>query len=679
MNTARPNISPVAWLQSAASNNDRLWPALARPWKRRPTATGFDLLGERFGAYRASRAAKRLPWSRALAIIDRAAELRHHSEAALDERIAQARQASIVSRDDPETLALAFSVGYEVIRREIGLSLHPEQVLGAIVLAQGACAELATGEGKTVTAILPAAIDGWSGRGVHIITVNDYLARRDAQTTEPAYRRMGLSVGVIQETTSNEGRRRAYAADITFAADKQVIFDHLRDRLASPLETRLSGLLLDTLAPAGPGAPGASWIDRVVQRGLHSAIVDEADSVLIDEAVTPAIIAQPVPGGEQVSRHFVLAAELARTFTPGVEYLADHRLRRVTITDAGRARLAETARALPAFWAGPRRREELMLQALTARELYQRGVDYIVNDKQEVLIVDRSTGRVLPGRQWQLGLHQSVEAKEGVPIKAENLVAARTSYQGFFQRYRRLAGMTGTAREVAPELWRWYRLPVVRIPTHKPVIRTNAPDKVFDTEEAKMAAAARRAAEAHRQGRPVLVGTWSVLASERIGRMLLEQGIGANVLNATREAEEAAMIERAGNPGAITVATNMAGRGTDIRLTKESREAGGLLVIATERHDEKRVDRQLAGRAGRQGDPGGVEVFTSLEDHLIAESGLRPLVWLVRRSSGPVRRFAARVLWSMAQTTAGRRWVVVRSEVSKSDAWLDMAMHWRTR
>jgi preprotein translocase subunit SecA len=345
-----------------------------------------------------------------------------------------------------------------------------------------------------------------------------------------------------------------------------------------------------------------------------------------------------------------------------------------TLTDAGREKLAELARRLPAFWSGPRRREELLVQAVYAKELYKRGEDYVVKDGT-VMIVDRSTGRILPGRQWQLGVHQAVEAKEGLRITVENVAVARSSYQAFFQKYRRLSGMTGTAREVANEMWAWYRLPVVRIPTHKPVIRTKAPDRVFVREEEKLGAAADRVVEANKEGQPVLVGTWSVVTSERVGLLLKARGVECQILNATREAEEAAIVEGAGLPGAVTVATNMAGRGTDIVLTPESRAAGGLLVIATEHNDEARVDRQLAGRAGRQGDPGAVESFVSLDDRLVRQHGNRILRELVRRNAGPTRRWAARLLWEFAQRVASKRWAVLRSEATKADAWFEMAMH----
>jgi len=687
--------SPVRWLERAAlqqlrsgaeidrrgsaatAPSDRLWPMLSSPARRRQPAKGFDVLGESATGWWARSRARRLDWRRAASIVAEAGRLRNYSDAALDDHIREVRVAAVVGRQDRAVVDRAFAVGYEAIRREIGLTLHAEQVLGALALAAGCCAELATGEGKTVTAILPAALDGWTGRGVHVVTVNDYLARRDAQTTSPAYRRLGLSVGVIQDSSKPDARRQAYSADITYAADKQVIFDHLKDRLAAPLMPRLSGLLLDEVCDGGGSgsAAGGEWADRVVQRGLYAAIVDEADSVLIDDAVTPAIISGPAGVASAAGQeHLVIASEVARQMTSPADYEVDARQRRVGLTEAGRARLADLAARLPAFWAGARRREELMVQALSAKELYLRGQQYIVRDGK-VLIVDRSTGRVLPGRQWQLGLHQAVEAKEGLALSVENATMARSSYQAFFQRYRRLSGMTGTAREVAGELWAWYRLPVTPVPTHRPVVRTRAPDRVFNTEDEKLTAAAETVLESHRAGRPVLVGTWSIVTSERMAHLLRGRGVPCQVLNATREAEEAQIIERAGLPGAVTVATNMAGRGTDIQLTPESRSAGGLLVVSTERHDEARVDRQLAGRSGRQGDPGAVERFVSLEDHLISQHGPRPLAAMVRNTSGVVRRGVAGILWAFCQRSASRRWAILRSEVSKADAWFEMALH----
>jgi preprotein translocase subunit SecA len=668
---------------------ERLWPALSRPFIREQPAQGLDLMGERLRSLLSRRRAGKAERRRAEAVVQAAGALSRHSEAAFDEAVADARARIGILRGDPGAVEAVYAVAHEAIRRELGLSLFVEQVMGALAMAKGCCAEMATGEGKTVTAILPAALEGWSGRGVHVVTVNDYLARRDAHTTGAAYKRLGLTVGVIQDQSTNPQRRAAYACSVTYAADKQVIFDFLRDRLVSPLQPRMAGLVLeqleamDGLSPsqrAGPWAPeGSRWSDLVVQRGLNAAIVDEADSVLIDEAITPAIIGQDVPGaGADQHAHYRLAAKIAAEMEPGSDYHADARMRRVHLTERGREKLARAATELPPFWAGPRRREELIVQALTARALYHANDDYIVREGK-IVIVDKSTGRILDGRQWQLGVHQAIEAKENAEITDERRTTARISYQRFFQRYARLCGMTGTGWEVSEELWRYYRLPVVKIPTHKPVVRTLAPDHVFLTEGAKFARVAARVAEFHAQGRPVLVGTRSVIASERLGGLLGTLGVPCRILNATREKEEADIIAQAGQVGAVTVATNMAGRGTDILLSERTRALGGLVVIATERHDEARVDRQLFGRAGRQGDPGHAEVYTSLEDLLIVQHGLKPLVALVRALGGPRQALAARILWRTAQWASGRRAAIARGEVAKAEAWFDMAMHHHTR
>ncbi len=672
-NDVRDGLLPHGQLadRALAPRSTRLWSGLARRAERRQPARGADAFGEWLWGLGARCRRRRPRYPRASDILARARALSSSSNAALDERIAAARESVVLGRGSRAAIDEAFAVAHEVVRREIGLDLHPEQVLAALAMADGCCAELATGEGKTVTAILAAAVLGWSGRGVHVITVNDYLARRDAETTGAAYRRLGLSVGVVQETSATPARWAAYARDITYASDKQVLFDYLRDRLASPLAPRIAGQILDDLS----GDERARWSRRVVQRGLHAAIVDEADSVLIDDAVTPAIISGPMVARRSgAGEHLTLACRLAASLTQGDDYLVDRRAARVTLTQPGRDALARRSQELPPFWSGPRRREELVVQALTARELYRRGDEYIVKDGA-VHIVDRSTGRVLPGRQWQLGLHQAVEAKEGLDITDETQTTARESYQQFFQRYEHLCGMTGTAREAAAELWRWYRLPVVRVPTHRPVIRTLARDRVYNSERDKLLAVAQRVEALHRSGRPVLCGTRSVEASERLAAMVRERGIACDVLNALHEDDEAAIIERAGRAGAVTVATNMAGRGTDIRLDPAARAAGGLAVIATERHDEARVDRQLFGRAGRQGDPGSAEAFVSLEDELIERHGFGPLARLVRVIPPGPRGVAAALLWRVAQRHAGRRWATARATVAQGEAWYGQALH----
>ena len=662
MNLAGTQLTPAS---------RRLWPHLARHIKRTPPPTGADVLGAWFRGRHAHRQLRYDRTQRADAIVRRSDSLRDLSDANLNDSIVQARQAVLLGKDRDTAIDEAFAVTREVIRRVLGLSLYPEQVVGGLIMADGACAEMATGEGKTVTAILPTALLGWSGRGVHVLTVNDYLASRDAEITGPVYRRLGMRVGVVVESTKQNDRRKAYDMDITYAADKQVVFDYLRDRLYVPPAVSLSGTILESITGKGE----AEWMSRVVHRGFNAVIIDEADSVLIDEAVTPAIIAAEEMGegsGEDAAgKHHKIAAEIARDLTPDVDYKVDQKMRHVEMTETGRERLRELTGQLPAFWTGPRRSEELVRTALVAKEVQIRGDDYIIRDGK-IEIVDRSTGRVLEGRQWQMGLHQAVEAKEGLETTKARRTSTRISYARFFQQYRHLSGMSGTLREVSNELWRTYGLTVIRVPTHRPVIRHEKRDIVFKTEEAKLSAVVERVCAVHKTGQPVLVGTRSVLTSEQIGKLLFERGVQCRILNAERVKEEASIIELAGKVGAVTVATNMAGRGTDIKLDPKARELGGLLVLGTERHSERRVDRQLFGRAGRQGDPGEAQMFVSLDDQLIQATGLPPLIWLARRLSLPLTNA---ILWRQAQSLASMRAVSHRLSTARSDAWQEMSMN----
>jgi preprotein translocase subunit SecA len=637
-----------------------------------PPAKGLDLLGEWLHGRMHLRRYSIDRRGRAEHIAEASDGFGSLSDAALDAMIRPAADRAALRPDGPGAVDNAFALLREVIRRELGIALHVEQVMGALAMADGAAVEMATGEGKTVTAILPIALLGWRRRGVHVLTVNDYLASRDAGIVAGPLARAGLSVGFVTNATPRDERRAAYDADVTYAADKQVVFDFLRDRLVSPADASLTGLLLDEVT----GGPPA-WRDRVVQRGLYAAVVDEADSVLIDEAVTPAIIAaDPTDDGSEPDdpgAHHRVAASLAGELTEGEDYRLDRRARHVELTEAGLLRIEEASAVLPAFWAGRRRREELLRVALIAKELMIRGDDYVVRSGT-VEIVDRSTGRVLEGRRWQLGLHQAVEAKEGLPTSDPRRTSSRTSYARFFQRYDRLCGMSGTLAEVRDELWRTYKLPVVRIPTHRPVTRTESPDVYHADEAEKFAAVVDRVAEVHATGRPVLVGTRSVTASERIGSALAGRGVPHRVLNAEREPEEAEIVAEAGRIGAVTVATNMAGRGTDIKLEPGARAPGGLLVIGTERHPERRVDRQLVGRAGRQGDPGGAEMHVCFDDELIRGYGLLPLIGLAKRF--PALR---PLLWRQAQATGSSRARWRRGAAAAQESWLELSIHTQAR
>ncbi len=668
----------------SAAPSDRLWQPLSRPFVRRPPPRGHEVVDDWLNGIVARRGSGRARRARAARIVAQAETLATLDEKSFDDRV---REQAIATRLDPagaESLRNGLAVAYEAVRRTTGISLHIEQVMGAMEMARGACVEMATGEGKTLTGILAGAHLGWAARGVHIITVNDYLAKRDAEITGPAYERLGLSVGVLLDDTPPDERREAYSRAVTFAADKQVIFDFLRDRLIAPVRPSLTCHLLDQIL-AGPARDGADWSQRVVQRGLYAAIVDEADSVLIDEATTPAIIASQIDddtdwGGAE---HFRIADQIASRLIADRDYKVHERLSMVELTEDGRGSIAALANGLPPFWSGPRRREELVKQALNARSLHVRDDDYVVrsNDEgaREIAIVDRSTGRILEGRQWQLGLHQAVEAKEGIDISALRTTSARTSYQRFFQRYALLCGMTGTAWETRHELYRDYSLRVVRIPTHRPVVRRERTDHVSANRDEKLECVVDAVIKHHATGRPVLIGTRSVESSEQLGAMLQERGIACQVLNATREAEEAAIIAKAGERDTVTVATNMAGRGTDICLTDETRALGGLVVIATERHEERRVDRQLFGRAGRQGDPGLAHAFVALDDPLAEQHGLSTLRSLARHAPPGLRGLVAGPLFRLAQFGSGRRAAITRREVARREAQLELSLHHATR
>ncbi|MCX5655353.1 MAG: preprotein translocase subunit SecA [Planctomycetota bacterium] len=589
------------------------------------------------------------------------------SEAHLRERAAELRQKFRFGRDTPEDLERAFAVVAEVAFRRLGLRLFQVQVAGALALEAGCVVEMATGEGKTLTAVLPATIGGWRGRGCHVVTVNDYLAARDAEWMKPIYQFCGLSVAAIAQGMHAPERCAAYQADITYCTNKEVTADFLRDRLSLG---RLQGLPSALMARIVEGA--GSGTDRLVQRGLACAIVDEADSVLIDEAVTPLIISGDAPNPEQVEA-FRQAVTLSEQLHAGSDFRANERYREVELTTAGKERLAILAQPLGGLWHGARRREELVVQALVARQFYVRDKQYIIHE-DKVVIVDEFTGRLMPDREWRDGLHQAVSAKEAVKVVPPKDTYARLSFQRFFRLYRKLSGMTGTAAEGWREFWQIYHMPVVRIPTNRPCIRRRWPDRVLATEQAKWQAIVEEIRRVHEAGRPVLVGTRSVRASERLAVLLNEAGLECQVLNAVRHAEEAQIVAAAGGQGKVTVATNMAGRGTDIKLAAGVADLGGLHVIATERHEAGRIDRQLFGRCGRQGDPGTCQAIVSLEDELVVRHSPHLSATLRRRygkSDRDIGSVFANQVFDHAQRRAERLALAQRKAVLQADNWLD--------
>ena len=530
------------------------------------------------------------------------------SDDELKARTAEFRQRLEQGEGLEEVLVEAFAVVREAARRSIGLRPFDVQLVGGIVLHQGKIAEMKTGEGKTLVAVLPLYLNALEGKGAHLITVNDYLARRDAGWNAPIYHALGMTVAVIghemsllydpdflDETHPDPrlqhlrpiSRGEAYQADITYGTNSEFGFDYLRDNMAVDLA-------------------------QCVQRGLNFAIVDEVDSILIDEARTPLIISGQAQ--ESTEKYYQYARLIPRLSSD--DYTVDEKTKSASLTEDGIAKVER--------WTGIKNVYELehvdeahqINQALKAYTLFKRDRDYLVKDA-EVIIVDEFTGRQQPGRRWADGLHQAVEAKEGVKVQQETQTLATITYQNYFRLYKKLAGMTGTAVTEAEEFDKIYKLQVVVIPTHKPMIRDDRPDLIYKTEDAKFKAVADEIQETATTGRPVLVGTVSVEKSERLARLLEKRGLPHEVLNAKQHEREALIVAKAGQAGAVTIATNMAGRGTDIVLGPGVAKAGGLHIVGTERHESRRIDNQLRGRSGRQGDPGSSRFFLALDDDLM--------------------------------------------------------------
>jgi preprotein translocase subunit SecA len=572
-------------------------------------------------------------------------------------------------RDNRSDLERAFALVREVAVRQIGESPFPVQIAGAFGLEKGCIVEMATGEGKTLTATMPATVAGWRGQGCHIITVNDYLAERDAEWMGRIYRFCGLSVAHIAQAMSAAQRRAAYLADITYCTNKEVTADFLRDRLVLGRLRGLSSALLTKIVRAGQ-----SIIDRLVQRGLNFAIVDEADSVLVDEAITPLIISGPAPNPEQAEA-FRQAADIVTHLNQDTDYRVNTRYREVELTNEGKARLADMAETFGYIWQGARRREEIATKALVAKELYSLDKQYVIDDGK-VVIVDDFTGRLMPDRSWRDGLHQAIEAKEKLEITPPKDTYARISFQRFFRMYRKLSGMTGTASEAAAEFWQIYHLPVVVIPTNRPCVRKNLPDIVLPTSDAKWKRILLEIRRVHDTARPVLVGTRSVRASEYISQLLKVQNLDHQVLNAVRHREEAQIVAGAGQTGRITVATNMAGRGTDIKLGRGVAKLGGLHVIASERNESGRIDRQLFGRCARQGDPGSAQAIVCLEDEFVARYAKNLVAYLkkrsaIRRTVDDISSTTTRAVFRLTQLRAERLALHQRKSVMRTDHWLE--------
>ena len=659
-----PNVRELSRLQPIVDAINSLEPEMQRrsPEEFRALTESFRRrIAEATAATRERLAALREQRLRALDVDERN---RLDEEIKAQEKALLARESAILDEILPE----AFAAVREAARRTIGLRHYDVQLVGGIVLHQGKIAEMKTGEGKTLVATLPLYLNALAGHGAHLVTPNDYLSKVGVQWMGPVYHYLGLTVGVIQSGAADPNlgsfiydpdyqaaddryqhlrpvpRAEAYAADITYGTNNEFGFDYLRDNMVWDLSQR-------------------------VQRELHYAIVDEVDNILIDEARTPLIISGPAEESAAEYRRF---ARLVENLREGEDYTVDEKMRSVALTDQGIEKIERALGIENIYAPGHYELTSYLENALKAKALFRRDRDYIVKDNREVIIVDEFTGRLMFGRRYSEGLHQAIEAKEGVPVQRESLTLATITFQNYFRMYRKLAGMTGTAATEAEEFSKIYNLDVVVIPTHKPMIRVDHPDLVYKTEAAKFRAVVNEIVELHRKGQPVLVGTLSIEKSETLADMLKRRGITPQVLNAKQHEREAAIIAQAGRPGAVTIATNMAGRGVDILLggnpegmareqlrrqgvdlTTVSQEVweqalaearqiaerdhervvslGGLHVIGTERHEARRIDNQLRGRSGRQGDPGSSRFYVSLEDDLMRRFGGQSIAGIMDR------------------------------------------------
>jgi preprotein translocase subunit SecA len=576
---------------------------------------------------------------------------------AFREAVEDAKTFGRLGKLEGDKLDYAIALVREAAVRTLGKRPFPVQLMGALGMFEGRIVEMATGEGKTLTAALAASMWAWSGRPVHVITVNDYLVARDAELNRPLYEMLGLRVGHCVHETSPWERVDMYRRNVVYVTSKELVADFLRDQI-------MLGQLRTSTQTVVSMLQGSSLNGQVMVPGLFRAIVDEADSLLIDEAVTPLIISNS-PQEEANTSLYRAADELAHQMQKGRDFTIDTEVKQVDLTQRGKDRLAELSDHT-GFWKGARRREELVTQALSAHHCFKLDEQYLITPDGKVQIIDESTGRVMADRSWRHGLHQAIEVKENVPVTADKENLARLSFQRFFRQYPLMAGMTGTVWEGRGEIWQIYNRPVVRIPTNRKCIRKQLPLRFFGTAEQKWNAVVKRICELNDKGIPVLVGTRSVWSSEEVSRRLTEAGRPHNVLNARHDAKEASIVSEAGQIGRITVATNMAGRGTDIHLGKGVKELGGLHVIATEPHGSARVDRQLFGRAARQGDPGCAQMFACAEDDV--------LVRHVPHLRKGWRAFGARRLINLAQWKAEKLARFNRKQVLRSDDWMDQSL-----
>ena len=578
------------------------------------------------------------------------------SDALLKSRMGTVRE-QLMRRFEKETLLTAFALVQESVKRTLGYRPYIEQLAGALALYRGYIAEMSTGEGKTVMAAMCATVRGWSERRCHVITANDYLAARDAEIMEPLYSFCGVTVGAVTGAMKPKERRAGYEADVTYSTAKEVLADFLRDRIAMGRYQSFAKRLAN-----GSVLNFEQMAQILVQRGLCTAIVDEADNVLIEEAVTPLIISSEKENAD-FNESCKVAYSISTKLRRDVDYTVDFRNRTVRFIVDFEERLEDLDESTAFSRAGFLK--DLVRQALVARELFEQGRHYVV-EEGKVVIVDESTGRKMPMRSWNGGLHQMIEIKENLELSGLKETQARMSFQRFFRLYKNFSGMTGTGKEAAAEFWTIYGAAVVCIPNHRKSKRKISHLKTFTSKESKRRAIVKEVVRLHAKGRPILIGTKDIDESEILGKSIEDEGLHCRIINAVRSDEEAAIIAEAGKFGAITVATNMAGRGTDIKIPDNVKKLGGLHVIATECNPSSRIDRQLFGRSARQGDPGSVSHYASFEDDVLRRN-LPNTMAAIFKHMGPLSSLS--VLW--AQQRAGRKAYKSRLSVQRTDTWLE--------
>ena len=589
------------------------------------------------------------------------------SDDALADKISQIKSTLYLRGLEDKLIYECFALIREVSGRQMNMRHFDVQLMGGWVMLKGQIAQMQTGEGKTLVATLPACVAALTGMPVHIITVNDYLVQRDAELMTPIYQQFGLSVGTITEDMELEERQAAYACDITYCSNKQLTFDYLKDKQVMGRNSNTFQLQLDKLSYNDD-----SLSSRLHLRGLCFAIVDEADSVLVDESRTPLILSREKKSADQ-KKMYEKALNIAEQLNVNDDFIIDQRSQMIDLTLSGSEYIKQETASLNGIWSAKKYAKEVIVQALSAKYLFLKDIDYLVKDNK-VVIVDEFTGRVMPDRSWEAGLHQLIEIKEGCEITGQKETLAKISYQSFFRRYLHLSGMTGTAKEISGELFSVYKLLVINIPTHKPVLRKHFMSRFFSREDDKWLNVLERIKFIHKTQRPILIGTRSVEASEHLANLLLSAGLDYNLLNARHDANEAEIVKNAGIAGSITIATNMAGRGTDISLSSGVNDMGGLHVIATECHESGRIDRQLFGRCGRQGNEGSYEMYLSLDDEIAQKytpALIISLSKIILNSHIPGSILFTRFIFYWSQTRAQIHHASIRANLFKMDTKRD--------